>query len=200
MTSRRRLPATDRRRISARLSPRPARDLSKRDCRKASQPSWAPSVWASRMDRGRIPLYDRRGWHGCIVQHRPLFAGQDGQVGLQDLVGGSFIQPFISALPHFAGGGDVTAGNPIMVGRMVRSHSFRGLPAPYCQIARWAGRRGTHSHRCMRLERPGGDPRSGHEGSATHHCGFSADPTSRGEAEATGPVVASSEAGDDGKA
>jgi hypothetical protein len=30
--------------------------------------------------------------------------------------GGSFIQPFLSLLPHFAGGGDVMANHPIMVG------------------------------------------------------------------------------------
>ena len=39
-------------------------------------------------------------------------------IGLAGLIpGGSFIQPFISSLlPHFAGGGDVLAGHPAMVG------------------------------------------------------------------------------------
>jgi hypothetical protein len=38
-------------------------------------------------------------------------------IDLASLVpGGSFIQPFLSLLPHFAGGGDVTANHPIMVG------------------------------------------------------------------------------------
>ena len=39
------------------------------------------------------------------------------QIALQDLVPGtSFIRPFIDALPHFAGGGDVTADHPSIVG------------------------------------------------------------------------------------
>jgi hypothetical protein len=41
------------------------------------------------------------------------------QIGLQDLVPGtSFIRPFIDALPHFAGGGDILAGHPSIVGEM----------------------------------------------------------------------------------
>ena len=110
------------------------------------------------------------------------------QVGLQDLVpGGSFIQPFISALPHFAGGGDVTAGIRSLSARMVRSHSFRGRPGRIANHARWAGRRRTSLQcRCTWLDRSGGGPRGRHAGSSTPHRCLGADPTSRGEAEATG--------------